>query len=104
MTGPSPFANSRPTLIGLRTSRMSAKRIRVDGKAANGQQRHLGGEGRRLTELEKAVLRAQRAILRQEASRLAHEPNRRAIRRLAAARAQKSRRRIGHAPAMPNWV
>ena len=57
---------------------------RVDVVAAHRLQRHLGAELGLVADLEERVRLADLAVLRQRAARLAHEPDRRALGRLAA--------------------
>src|SRR5439155_1493284 len=62
----------------------------VDGEAADRLKRDLGGEVRRVAQLEQRVLLAQGAVLGEVAARLAHEPNRGGVDRLAPARPQEA--------------
>ena len=54
-------------------------------RADRSRQRYLGGEFRRLHQLQEGVFLLELAIFRQRAARLAHEPDRRAVHRLGAA-------------------
>src|SRR5688572_21970874 len=63
----------------------------IELKALERLQRHLGGERRRLGELEEAAgFRARRVVFREIAAGLAHQPNRRVGRGLAGERPQQS--------------
>src|SRR5712692_7664823 len=63
---------------------------RVDAQPVDGLQGYLGRELRLVTQLEQRVLLAQRAVLRQVAPRLPHEPHRRDVGGLRAARPQEA--------------
>ena len=75
----------------------------VDAVPAHRLQRHLRAELRRPRDLEEAVLLSQRAVLGQRAPRLPHEPDRRALGRLAPQTRTRSgstlRRRWARGPA-----
>ena len=62
---------------------------RVDVVPAHRLQRHLGAELGLVADLEERVRLPDLAVLRQRAARLAHEPDRRALGRLAARRADE---------------
>ena len=57
----------------------------------HGLQRHLGAQLRVVDDVEQAVALAQLAVLRQRPAGLAHEPHRRVLDRLAAARPDEKR-------------
>ena len=64
---------------------------RVDAVAAHRLQRHLGAELGRVRDLPEGVPLANRAVLGQRAARLAHEPDGRALDRLAPGGADEER-------------
>ena len=68
---------------------------RVDVVAAHRLERHLGAELGLAADLEERVRLADLAVLGQRAARLAHEPDRRALGRLAPRGADEER--LGHA-------
>ena len=94
-TGPTPSTSSTSIPIaedGRHDVREEHRR--VDAVPADRLERHLGAELRRAGELEERVALAQRAVLGQRAAGLAHEPDRRALDRLAPQRADEER--LGH--------
>ena len=83
-TGPTPSTSSTSIPIAEDGRHdVGEEHRRVDAVPAHRLERHLRAELRRAGELEERVALAQRAVLGQRPAGLAHEPDRRALDRLA---------------------